>query len=360
MASNYFGNHFRFTTWGESHGPAIGCVIDGCPSMLELSEEDFVGEMSRRKPGQSKFTTQRNEDDTVKIFSGVFDGKTTGTPISLIVHNQDQRSQDYSEIAEKFRPNHADFTYFNKYGIRDYRGGGRSSARETAMRVAAGVVARKIIPHIEIYAHIIQIGKVAISKDDFSKDFINENPFFIGSKSSVSQCEDYLTSIRKQGSSAGAIIEIVAKNVPVGLGEPMYQKLDSQIAQAMMSINAVKGVEIGQGFQCGMEEGVNVSDEMSFENGKIAFSNNNSGGTLGGISSSQDVVVRVAIKPTSSILHEKNTIDIHNNNTTIFTKGRHDPCVGLRAVPVVEAMMACVLADLFLLNCVANSRNLKI
>lgn len=360
MASNYFGNHFRFTTWGESHGPAIGCVIDGCPSMLELSEEDFSGEMSRRKPGQSKFTTQRNEDDIVKILSGIFDGKTTGTPISLIVHNQDQRSHDYSDISEKFRPNHADLTYFNKYGIRDYRGGGRSSARETAMRVAAGVVARKIIPQIEIYAYITQIGKIVIPKHDFSQDFINKNPFFIGSQSGVAMCEEYLSAIRKQGSSAGAIIEIVAKNVPIGLGEPMYQKLDSQIAQAMMSINAVKGVEIGQGFACGMEEGIDVSDEMSSENGKILFSNNNSGGTLGGISSSQDVIARVAIKPTSSILHEKNTIDIHNNNTKIFTKGRHDPCVGIRAVPVVEAMMACVLADLFLLNCTANSRKLNI
>jgi chorismate synthase len=359
MASNYFGKRFRFTTWGESHGPAIGCVIDGCPSMLELCEDDFLGEMSRRKPGQSKFTTQRNEDDAVKILSGVFDGKTTGSPISLVVYNQDQRSQDYSEIAEKFRPNHADFTYFEKYGIRDYRGGGRSSARETAMRVAAGVVARKIIPQIEIYAYITQIGKISIPKHDFSQSFINENPFFIGSKEGVLLCEEYLLDVRKRGSSVGAIIEIVAKNVPTGLGEPIYYKLDSQIAQAMMSINAVKGVEIGQGFACGMEEGIDVSDEMSYENGKMLFSNNNSGGTLGGISSSQDIIARVAIKPTSSILHEKKTIDIHKNNTTIFTKGRHDPCVGIRAVPVVESMMACVLADMFLLNRNSNANNFK-
>ncbi len=359
MASNYFGKSFRFTTWGESHSSAIGCVIDGCPSMLELSEDDFKCEMSRRKPGQSKFTTQRNEDDDVKILSGVFEGKTTGTPISLIVYNQDHRSQDYSEIAEKFRPNHADFTYFQKYGIRDYRGGGRSSARETAMRVAAGVVARKLIPQLEIYAYITQIGKITIPTHDFSKEFINENPFFIGSKSGVNLCEDYLLDIRKRGSSVGAIIEVVVKNVPVGFGEPIYYKLDSQIAQAMMSINAVKGVEIGQGFACAMEEGVDASDEMFYENSKLEFSNNNSGGMLGGISSSQSIIARVAIKPTSSILQEKRTVDIHGSNTTIFTKGRHDPCVGIRAVPVVESMMACILGDMFLLNRNSNTNSFK-
>lgn len=350
MASNYFGKAFRFTTWGESHGRAIGCVIDGCPSLINLTEEDFLGEMARRKPGQSKFTTQRNEEDRVQIFSGVFDGKTTGTPISLIVYNEDQRSHDYGDIAEKFRPNHADFTYHQKYGIRDYRGGGRSSARETAMRVAAGVVARKIISQIQIYASIVQIGEIKINHGDFNQDFINQNPFFIGSPSSLKACEEYLLDVRKRGSSVGAIIELVAKNVPVGLGEPIYYKLDSQIAQAMMSINAVKGVEIGQGFEAGRSEGINVADEMFYENGKLCFSNNNSGGILGGISSSQDITVRVAIKPTSSILQEKRTVDIHGNNTTIITKGRHDPCVGLRAVPVVEAMMACVLADMKLLQ----------
>lgn len=350
MSSNYFGKAFRFTTWGESHGPAIGCVIDGCPSLINLEEGDFLHEMARRKPGQSKFTTQRDEDDKVQILSGTFEGKTTGTPISLIVYNKDQRSHDYGDIKEKFRPNHADYSYHEKYGIRDYRGGGRSSARETAMRVAAGVVARKVISQVQIYAYISQIGEVKINTTDFSPQFINQNPFFIGSPSSVQVCEEYLTSIRKSGSSVGAIIEVVAKNVPAGLGEPIYYKLDSQIAQAMMSINAVKGVEIGQGFDAGYSEGINVADEMFYENGKIRFSCNNNGGTIGGISSGQDITARIAIKPTSSILQEKRTIDIHGNNTTITTKGRHDPCVGLRAVPVIEAMLACVLADMHLLN----------
>ena len=350
MASNYFGKAFRFTTWGESHGSAIGCVIDGCPSLIELTEADFLGEMARRKPGQSKFTTQRKEEDVVQILSGIFEGKTTGTPISLIVYNTDQRSTDYGDIAYKFRPNHADYTYHQKYGIRDYRGGGRSSARETAMRVAAGVVARKIIPHVEIYAYITQIGEIKIKKDDFNKDFINQNPFFIGSPSSIKECEEYLIDVRKRGSSVGAIIELVAKNVPSCLGEPIYYKLDSQIAQGMMSINAVKGVEIGQGFEAGKAEGIHVSDEMFYENGKLQFSSNNNGGTIGGISSGQDVIVRVAIKPTSSILQEKRTIDVYGNNSTIITKGRHDPCVGLRAVPVIEGMMACILADMMLLS----------
>lgn len=355
MASNYFGRAFRFTTWGESHGPAIGCVIDGCPSLIDITEEDFLYEMQRRKPGQSKFTTQRKEDDDVKILSGVFEGKTTGTPISLIVYNEDQKSADYGDIKEKFRPNHADYTYQAKYGIRDYRGGGRSSARETAMRVAAGVIARKIIPNIQIYASIIKLGVIDIKKDDFDKDFINQNPFFIGSKSSLIECENYLQDVRKRGSSVGGIIEIVAKNVPHSLGEPIYYKLDSQIANAMMSINAVKGVEIGQGFLAGQSEGIDVADEMFYENDILKFSNNNNGGTIGGISSGQDIIVRIAIKPTSSILQEKKTIDIYGNNTTIITKGRHDPCVAIRAVPVAEAMLACVLADMHLLN----KRNLK-
>ena len=355
MASNYFGKAFRFTTWGESHGSAIGCVIDGCPSLIELADDDFLQDMSRRKPGQSKFTTQRNEEDMVQVLSGTFEGKTTGTPISLIVYNTDQRSHDYGDIVQKFRPNHADYTYHEKYGIRDYRGGGRSSARETAMRVAAGVVAKKIIPQVRIYASIVQIGEVKINKNDFNIDLINQNPFFIGSPSSMKVCEEYLTDIRKRGSSVGAIIELVVKNVPVGLGEPIYYKLDSQIAQAMMSINAVKGVEIGQGFEAGRSEGINVADEMFYENGNLHFSSNNNGGTIGGISSGQDIIVYVAIKPTSSILQEKRTVDIHGNNTTILTKGRHDPCVGLRAIPVVEAMMACVLADMYLLNRLARN-----
>lgn len=354
MASNYFGKAFRFTTWGESHGLAIGCVVDGCPAGISLTEDDFIFEMSRRKPGQSKFTTQRNEDDKVQILSGVFEGKTTGTPISLIVYNQDQRSQDYGDIKEKFRPNHADFTYFQKYGIRDYRGGGRSSARETAMRVAAGVIARKIIPQVEIYASIVQIGNLKITKDDFDQSFINKNPFFIGSKSSVAKCEEYLMDIRKRGSSIGGIIEVIAKNVPHSLGEPIYHKLDSQIANGMMSINAVKGVEIGQGFDAAFSEGIDSSDEMFYENEKLHFTENNSGGITGGIATGQDIISRIAIKPTSSILQEKRTIDIHGNNTTIITKGRHDPCVAMRATPVIEAMMACILADMALLNRMAK------
>ncbi|MFT4967866.1 MAG: chorismate synthase [Candidatus Deianiraeaceae bacterium] len=352
MASNYFGRALRFISWGESHGFAIGCIIDGCPSLIPLTEEDFIYEMSRRRPGQSKFTTQRNEDDEVKILSGIFEGQTTGTPISLIIYNKDQRSHDYGDIVTKFRPNHADYTYHQKYGIRDYRGGGRSSARETAMRVATGVIARKIIPNIQIYASVVQLGKIKINADDFSIDFINKNPLFIGSPSSLSECEEYLADVRKRGSSVGAILEIVAKNVPVGLGEPIYYKLDSQIANAMMSINAVKGVEIGQGFGSGKSEGIDVADEMFYADGGVKFSNNNNGGMIGGISSGQDIVCRVAVKPTSSILQEKRTIDVAGNNTTIITKGRHDPCVGLRAVPVVEAMLACVLADMTLLSSV--------
>lgn len=354
MASNYFGKAFRFTTWGESHGVAIGCVIDGCPAGISLTEDDFVFEMSRRKPGQSKFTTQRNEEDRIQILSGVFEGKTTGTPISLIIYNQDQRSQDYGEIKEKFRPNHADFTYFQKYGIRDYRGGGRASARETAMRVAAGVVARKIIPQIEICGSIVQIGKLEIADGDFSQSFVNENPFFIGSPSSVTKCEEYLTDVRKRSSSVGGIVRVIAKNVPPSLGEPVYYKLDSQIAMGMMSINAVKGVEVGQGFGAAFSEGADSADEMFYQEGKLHFTENNSGGMTGGISTGQDIIARVAIKPTSSILQEKRTVDIHGNNTTIITKGRHDPCVALRAVPVVEAMMACILADMTLLNRLAK------
>lgn len=351
MASNSFGKAFRLTTWGESHGTAIGCVIDGCPAGISLCEDDFLHEMARRRPGQSKFTTQRSEEDSVKILSGVFEGKTTGTPISLIVYNSDQKSHDYSDIKDKFRPNHADFTYFQKYGLRDYRGGGRSSARETAMRVAAGVVARKIIPQIEIYAHIVQIGKLTINKTDFEANFISQNPFFVGSASAVKKCEEYINDVRKRGSSVGSLIEVVAKNVPASLGEPIYFKLDSQIANAMMSINAVKGVEIGQGFTAAFSEGIEVADEMFYDESKnLQFSNNNSGGMNGGISTGQEIVARVAIKPTSSILQAKRTVDIDGNNTNIITKGRHDPCVGLRAVPVVEAMLACVLADMFLLN----------
>ncbi len=350
--SNKFGNKFSFTTWGESHGQAIGCVVDGCPSLLELTEDDIQPYLDRRRPGQSKFTTQRQEKDEVKILSGVFEGKTTGAPISLMIVNEDQKSGDYSEIKDKFRPSHADYTYFMKYGIRDYRGGGRSSARETAMRVAAGAIARKIIAleAIEIFGYLTQIGEKKINRDNIDFSQINQNDFFCPDKIAAANFADYLTEIRKNGDSVGAIVELVARNVPVGLGEPIYNKLDTQIAAAMMSINAVKAVEIGDGFACANKKGSQVADEMWMQNGELNFAANHSGGVLGGISSGQDIVVRFAVKPTSSILVERKTIDIYGNNTTIQTKGRHDPCVGIRAVPVGEAMLACVLADFLLLS----------
>lgn len=349
---NKFGEIFSFTSWGESHGEAIGCVVDGCPSMIELCEADIQKYLDRRKPGQSKFTTQRQENDEVKILSGVFEGKTTGTPISLIIHNQDQRSKDYSEIKDKFRPSHADYTYFKKYGIRDYRGGGRSSARETAMRVAAGAIAHKITARekIEIYGYITQIGEKKINRNNIDFAEINNNDFFCPDKEAVGNFADYLTSIRKSGDSVGAIIEIVAKNVPTGLGEPIYNKLDARLAMAMMSINAVKAVEIGSGFDAAYHKGSQLADEMINNNGKIEFNNNFSGGILGGISSGQDIILRFSVKPTSSILVPRKTIDLDGNNTEIITKGRHDPCVGIRAVPIGEAMMALVLADFILLN----------
>lgn len=349
--SNKFGTKFSFTTFGESHGKAIGCVIDGCPSMIELCEDDIQNDLNRRKPGQSKFTTQRQEDDKVEILSGVFEGKTTGTPIALLIHNQDQKSKDYSEIQDKFRPSHADYTYFMKYGIRDYRGGGRSSARETAMRVAAGAVAKKITAqnNIEIYGYLTQIGEKKINYDNFDLNEINNNPFFCPDKNAAKEFEDYLTEIRKNGDSIGAVIEVVAKNVPAGLGEPIYDKLDARLAYAMMSINAVKSVEIGIGNEAASKKGSQLADEMWMENNKLHFSSNHSGGILGGISSGQDLVVRFAVKPTSSILIPRKTVDIYGKNTEIITKGRHDPCVGIRAVPVGEAMMACVLADFLLI-----------
>jgi chorismate synthase len=349
---NKFGEIFSFTSWGESHGKAIGCVIDGCPSLIDLNESDIQKYLNKRKPGQSKFTTQRQEDDRVEILSGTFEGKTTGTPISLIIHNQDQKSQDYLEIKEKFRPSHADYTYFQKYGIRDYRGGGRSSARETAMRVAAGAIARKIIAeeNIEIFGYLTQIGEKKINYDNFNFTEIDNNDFFCPDKNAAENFANYLLDIRKAGDSVGAIIEIVAKNVPVGLGQPIYNKLDAKLASAMMSINAVKAVEIGDGFAAASKKGSELADEMWIENDEVNFSSNHSGGTLGGISSGQDIVVRFAVKPTSSILLPRKTIDIYGNNCEITTKGRHDPCVGIRAVPVGEAMMACVLADFLLLN----------
>ena len=350
--TNRFGKLFSFTSFGESNGPAIGCVVDGAPPLIKIAEKDIQKDLDRRRPGTSKFVTQRNEPDQVKILSGVFEGKTTGTPIALLIENQDQRSKDYSEIKDKFRPSHADYTYFKKYGIRDYRGGGRSSARETAVRVAAGAIAKKVLKenNIEITGYISKIGSVKISKENIDYQQINQNDFFCPDTNKIEEFENYLTKIRKDGDSVGAVIEIVAKNVPVGLGEPIYNKLDTALAAAMMSINAVKAVEIGSGFDIAEKKGSQVSDEMKINGDEVKFTSNNSGGILGGISSGQDIIVRFAVKPTSSILKEKDTIDKFGNNTKLITKGRHDPCVGIRAVPIGEAMMACVILDHFLLR----------
>ena len=356
MSLNTFGKLFRFTSWGESHGAAIGCIIDGCPPRIPLSEKDIQKYLNERKPGSSKFVTQRKEDDKVTILSGVFEGKTTGTPIMLIIWNKDQKSKDYSDIKNKFRPGHADLTYFLKYGIRDYRGGGRSSARETASRVAAGAVARKVINHIlkkdiTIQGAVMQVGKLAINPRNFNWKEVRKNNFFSPDKKIVKVWEEYLTTTRKKGSSLGAKIIVNAKNVPAGLGEPVYGKLDAELAAAMMSINAVKGVEIGSGNDSIELTGDQNSDELRIDKKKkITFSSNNSGGILGGISSGQDIDVSITVKPTSSILKSQKTINNKFNNTTISTKGRHDPCVGLRAVPIAEAMMACVLADQIMRN----------
>lgn len=350
-SNNSFGKIFNFTTWGESHGEAIGCVVDGVPSLINLSEADIQPYLDKRRTGQSKFTTQRKEPDSVKIMSGVFEGKTTGTPISLVIFNEDHRSKDYGDIKEKFRPGHADFTYQEKYGIRDYRGGGRSSARETAMRVAAGAIARKIIPSIKITGYMVQMGDIEIDRNNFNIKEINKNPFFCPDKHAAKEWESYLDSIRKSGSSIGGVIEVVASGVPAGLGEPIYQKLDSDLAAAMMTINAVKGVEIGAGFASAALRGEENADQIrKGSKGKPKFLSNNAGGILGGISTGQDVVVRFAVKPTSSILTPVRTIDKKGRETEITTKGRHDPCVGIRAVPVGEAMMAIVLADHYLRN----------
>ncbi len=352
MSSNTFGTLFRFTTFGESHGPAIGCVVDGVPPLIDLSEEDIQPWMDKRKPGQSKYTTQRREPDAVKILSGVFEGKTTGTPIGLLIENVDQRSKDYGDIAEKFRPGHADYTYWKKYGIRDYRGGGRSSARETAMRVAAGAIARKVLADrlgkaVKIRGALTQIGPHAIDRKRWDWKQVDKNPFFSPDAKAAALWADYLDGVRKQGSSTGAIIEVVAEGIPAGLGAPIYSKLDADIAAALMGINAAKGVEIGDGFAAAMLSGEENADEMraGTKKGAVKFLSNHAGGILGGISTGQDIVARVAIKPTSSILAPRKTIDIHGNNTTISTKGRHDPCVGIRGVPVAEAMLAIVLAD---------------
>ena len=350
MGSNSIGKIFKFTTWGESHGPAIGCVIDGVPSNIKLDEKYIQQYLDKRKPGQSKFTTQRKESDKVIILSGVFEGFTTGHPISLLIYNKDQRSKDYKSIKKIFRPGHADYTYFKKYGIRDYRGGGRSSARETAMRVAAGAVARKIIEKklkskFKIVGALTQIGNSKINYNNWNEKFILKNSFFSPDKNIVDKWESLINDARKKGSSLGAIIEIRCSGIPAGLGEPVYEKLDSDLAKAMMSINAVKGVEIGNGFNSVNESGIDNVDEMIIKNKKPIFLSNNNGGILGGISTGQEIICRFVVKPTSSILTKKRTLDINMNETTISTKGRHDPCVGIRAVPVGEAMMATTIAD---------------
>ncbi|WP_299400136.1 chorismate synthase [Pelagibius sp.] len=350
MAGNSFGEAFRFTTWGESHGPAIGCVVDGVPPRIPLAEAELQTWLDARRPGQSRFTTQRREPDAVKILSGVFEGQTTGTPISLLIENQDQRSKDYGDIAEKFRPGHADFTYWQKYGIRDYRGGGRSSARETAMRVAAGGIARKVLDHllplpVSIRGALVQMGPHRIDRARWDWAQTQDNPFWCPDPVAAKDWEGFLDRVRKAGSSTGAVIEVVASGVPAGLGEPVYDKLDADLAKAMMSINAVKAVEIGAGLEAAALSGEENADEMRREGNKIIFTSNKAGGVLGGISSGQDVVVRFAVKPTSSILTPRQTVDREGAETEIVTKGRHDPCVGIRAVPVGEAMMAIVLAD---------------
>ena len=355
MSFNTFGKLFRFITWGESHGPAIGCIVDGCPPLIDLDEKDIQKDLDKRKPGQSKFTTQRKEDDKVQILSGVFEGKTTGTPISLIIYNQDMRPKDYTDIKNKFRPGHADFTYFKKYGIRDYRGGGRSSARETASRVAAGAIAKKVLEiklgkRFSVSGAVTQLGILGCDTSSWDKKIINTNPFFCPDKSMIKLWEKYLLDIRKSGSSCGAIIEVRANGIPAGLGAPIYSKLDMDIASAMMSINAVKGVNIGSGMSSAQLSGEENSDEISVKKKELKFNSNNAGGILGGISSGQEIIVSFAVKPTSSILKSKKTIDKFGKNTSISTKGRHDPCVGIRAVPVGEAMLSCVLLDHYLMN----------
>jgi chorismate synthase len=356
MSHNTFGHLFRVTTFGESHGPAIGCVVDGCPPGIPLTEADIQIHLDKRRPGQSKFTTQRREPDTVKILSGVFQDdrmaqqQTTGTPIALLIENVDARSKDYSDIRDKFRPGHADYTYWAKYGVRDYRGGGRQSARETASRVAAGAVARKVLETlyagVSIRGALVRVGTKTIDRGKWDWNEVNNNDFFCPDATAVAPWTEYLEAIRKKGSSCGAVIEVVAEGIPAGLGAPVYAKLDQDIASAMMSINAVKAVEIGDGMAVAALTGEENADEMRAGNdGKPRFLSNHAGGILGGISSGQPIVTRFAVKPTSSILTPRKTIDIAGNETEISTKGRHDPCVGIRAVPVGEAMLACVLAD---------------
>ena len=355
MSHNTFGHLFRVTTFGESHGPAIGCVVDGCPPGIELTEADIQPWMEKRRPGQSKFVTQRQEPDTVKILSGVFQDErmpaqlTTGTPIGLLIENVDQRSKDYGEIRDKFRPGHADFTYLAKYGVRDYRGGGRQSARETASRVAAGAIARKVLDllykKVTVRGALIQIGTQKISRSKWDWKEVAKNPFFCPDPTAIAPWTDYLEKLRKKGSSCGAIVEVVADGIPAGLGAPIYAKLDAEIAGALMSINAVKGVEIGDGMAAAALTGEENADEMRKGKNGPKFLSNHGGGVMGGISTGQQIVARFAVKPTSSILNPRKTVDVQGRETEILTKGRHDPCVGIRAVPVGEAMLACVLAD---------------
>jgi len=342
MSGNSFGKLFTVTSFGESHGPALGCVVDGCPPGLELCEEDMQRDLDRRKPGQSRFTTQRREDDAVRILSGVFEGKTTGTPIGLLIENTDQRSKDYGKIKDQFRPAHADYTYHKKYGIRDYRGGGRSSARETAMRVAAGAIAKKYLQQrcgIQIQGYLSQLGPITIEQVVLEE--IENNPFFCPDPGKVAEMEAYMAALNKEGNSIGARITVQASSVPVGLGEPVFDRLDADIAKAMMSINAVKGVEIGAGFDCVTQKGSEHRDEITPD----GFLSNNAGGVLGGISSGQDIVVHMALKPTSSIRIPGKSIDIRGEASEVITTGRHDPCVGIRATPIAEAMLALVLMD---------------
>ena len=352
VSGNSFGKLFVVTTFGESHGIALGCIVDGCPPGMELSEADIQGDLDRRRPGRSRHTTQRNEPDQVRILSGVFEGKTTGTPIGLIVENKDQRSRDYGDIKDKFRPGHADYTYQQKYGIRDYRGGGRSSARETTMRVAAGAIARKYLSErlgIGIHGYVAQLGPIVLSASDLS--IVNDNPFFCADPERIDELETFMDELREQGDSIGAKISVLASNMPPGLGEPVFDKLGADLAHGLMSINAVKGVELGAGFAAVTQRGSEHRDEM----GADGFSKNDAGGTLGGISSGQDILASIALKPTSSISVPGKTIDKSGKETEIVTKGRHDPCVGLRATPIAEAMVALVIMDHYLRDRAQNA-----
>ncbi len=354
MSMNSFGHLFRVTTWGESHGPALGATVDGCPPGVTIDEAMIQHWLDKRKPGQNKFTTQRREPDQVKILSGVFEGQTTGTPVQLMIENTDQRSKDYGDIMDKFRPGHADITYWQKYGIRDYRGGGRSSARETASRVAVGGLAREAIkqiaPNVQITGYMTQIGPHKIDRGNFDWSQIEQNPFWTPDAQAAEDWANYLDGLRKSGNSVGAVVEVVARGVPAGLGAPIYAKLDTDLAAAMMSINAVKGVEIGEGMAAAELTGEANADEIFMGQNGPQYSSNHAGGILGGISTGQDIVVRFAVKPTSSILTTRKTITKSGDETEIITKGRHDPCVGIRAVPVGEAMMACVILDHLLLH----------